>query len=46
LEDFTQAQKKAIMKRDNYRCAICGRSVADGVDLQVDHLKIKVAKQK
>lgn len=25
LEDFTQEQKEIIMKRDGYRCVICGR---------------------
>jgi hypothetical protein len=41
LEDFTPAQKEAIMKRDNYRCVICGRGVAEGVELHVDHIKPK-----
>jgi hypothetical protein len=41
LEDFTPAQKAAIMKRDNYRCVVCGRGLADGVELQVDHIKPK-----
>ena len=41
FEDFTQAQKEAIMKRDNYRCVVCGRGVAEGVELQVDHIKPK-----
>jgi len=41
LEDFTPAQKEAIMKRDNYRCVICGRGTKDGVELQVDHIKPK-----
>jgi len=41
LEDFTPAQKEAIMKRDNYRCVVCGSSVANGEELQVDHIKPK-----
>ena len=41
LEDFTQAQKEAIMKRDNYRCVVCGLGIANGVELQVDHIKPK-----
>lgn len=41
LEDFTKTQKEEIMKRDNYRCVICGRGVADGIELQVDHIKPK-----
>ena len=41
LKDFTEAQKKAILERDGYRCVICGRGVKDGVELQVDHIKPK-----
>lgn len=28
-----------VMKRDGFRCTICGRSAADGVKLHVDHIK-------
>ena len=28
-----------VMKRDNFRCTICGRSADDGVTLHVDHIK-------
>src|SRR3989344_9133331 len=41
LEDFTIAQKEEIFKRDNYRCVICGRGKADGVEIQADHIKSK-----
>ncbi len=41
LEDFTPAQKEAIMKRDNYRCVMCGLGKENGVELQVDHVKAK-----
>lgn len=41
LEDFTPTQKEAILKRDGYKCVICGRGIKDGVDLQVDHIKPK-----
>ncbi len=41
LEDFTAAQKRAILKRDGYRCVVCGRGVKDGVELQIDHIKPK-----
>jgi hypothetical protein len=41
LEEFTPAQKEEIMKRDNYRCVICGRGIKEGVELQVDHIKPK-----
>lgn len=41
LEDFTEEQKKQILKRDGYKCVICGRGIKDGVELQVDHIKPK-----
>lgn len=41
LEDFTAEQKKAILHRDDYRCVICGRGFADGIELQIDHIKPK-----
>ena len=41
LEDFTASQKKEIMKRDGYKCVICGRGVKDGFELHVDHIKPK-----
>lgn len=41
LEDFTAAQKKQILERDNYRCVICGKGREDGIELQVDHIKPK-----
>ena len=28
-----------VMKRDHFRCTICGRSADDGVTLHVDHIK-------
>ena len=41
LQDFTLEQKRAILKRDNYRCVICGKGRAEGVELHVDHIKPK-----
>lgn len=41
LEDFTIAQKAEIFKRDEYRCVICGKGPADGVEIQADHIKPK-----
>jgi hypothetical protein len=41
LEDFTESQKQEVMKRDNYRCVVCGRGREHGVELQVDHIKPK-----
>jgi predicted restriction endonuclease len=41
LEDFTQAQKNEILERDGYRCVICGKGRAEGVELHIDHIKPK-----
>lgn len=41
LEDFTQAEKKAILKRDNYKCVICGKGKKNGIELHVDHINPK-----
>ncbi len=41
LDEFTPKQKEAILKRDGYKCVICGRGIKDGVELQVDHIKPK-----
>lgn len=41
LKDFTQEQKEAILKRDGYKCVICGRGKKEGVELHVDHIKPK-----
>lgn len=38
LENFTHVQKLKILKRDNYRCVICGKGKEDGIELQVDHI--------
>jgi 5-methylcytosine-specific restriction endonuclease McrA len=40
-EDFTPAQKEAILRRDGYKCVICGRGEKDGVELHVDHIRPK-----
>ena len=41
LEDFTLTQKEEILKRDGYKCVICGRGKKDGVELHIDHIKPK-----
>lgn len=41
LEDFTEEQKQQILKRDDFRCVICGKGLQDGIELQVDHIKPK-----
>lgn len=39
--DFTMAQKNEILKRDGYKCVICGAGRENGADLHVDHIKPK-----
>lgn len=41
LEDFTPAQKEEILRRGNYRCAVCGKGREEGVELHIDHIKPK-----
>ncbi|MXY99956.1 HNH endonuclease [Candidatus Poribacteria bacterium] len=37
LQDFPQAAKLEILKKYNYRCAVCGQGKEDGVEIAVDH---------
>ena len=39
--DFSAAQKEKILKRDDYRCVVCGRGKKEGMELHVDHIKPK-----
>lgn len=41
LEDFSEAQKQAILKRDSFKCVICGLGKKEGEELHVDHIKPK-----
>lgn len=41
LFDFPSEIKKAIFKRDGYKCVLCGRGLKDGVELCADHIKPK-----
>ncbi len=41
LQDFTSTQKKKILERDGYRCAVCGKGIKEGVELHIDHIKPK-----
>ncbi|MCY3979570.1 MAG: HNH endonuclease signature motif containing protein [Chloroflexi bacterium] len=38
LEEFTEQQKNYIFSRDQYRCVVCGKGRADGVELHIDHI--------
>jgi 5-methylcytosine-specific restriction endonuclease McrA len=44
--DFTLSKewrefRYGILERDGFRCVLCGRTAADGVKLQVDHIKAR-----
>jgi len=41
VEDFTSKQKEEILRRGNYKCAICGLGVKEGEELHIDHIKPK-----
>jgi 5-methylcytosine-specific restriction endonuclease McrA len=41
LDDFTPKQKETILKRDGYKCIMCGKSKKHGMDLHIDHIKPK-----
>ena len=36
---MTKKLRYRVLKRDHYRCVICGRGAKDGVKLHVDHIK-------
>ena len=37
-QNFTHSQRQEILKRDGYRCVLCGQPRAPGVQLHVDHI--------
>ncbi|MCY3594196.1 MAG: HNH endonuclease [Bacteroidetes bacterium] len=37
-ELFTQSQKEEILRRGEYRCAMCGITESEGAQLHVDHM--------
>ena len=37
--DFSSAQKNEILKRDGYKCVVCGLGRENGLDLHIDHIK-------
>ncbi len=41
LEDFDPKTKAEILKRDGYKCVICGRGLKEGMELHADHIKAK-----
>ena len=43
LKNCSHSLRYDILKRDGFRCVICGRTANDGVKLHVDHI-IPIAK--
>jgi 5-methylcytosine-specific restriction endonuclease McrA len=41
LFDFPPYIKKKIFENDNYKCVVCGKGTADGVEICADHKKPK-----
>ena len=39
FDEFTQSEKNEIMKRDGYKCVVCGLGRENGLDLHIDHIK-------
>ena len=37
-QKLTASLRYDILKRDNFKCKLCGRSARDGVELEVDHI--------
>ena len=35
---MTQSLRYDVMRRDGFRCVLCGSSASDGVKLEVDHI--------
>lgn len=38
LEDFNQQIKEQVFQRDGYKCVICGKGKAEGIEIQADHI--------
>jgi hypothetical protein len=43
VEDFSEEVKLAAKQRDGWRCVMCGRGEAEGVEMQVDHIRPRSA---
>jgi hypothetical protein len=39
FDEFTQSEKNEILKRDGYKCVVCGLGRENGLDLHIDHIK-------
>jgi 5-methylcytosine-specific restriction endonuclease McrA len=43
LYDFSESQKQTILRAGGFKCVVCGMGTANGVDVQVDHIRPKDA---
>jgi len=41
LLDFSPGEKEKIFKKDGYKCVVCGRGIAEGVEICADHIRPK-----
>ena len=39
FDEFTQSEKNEILKRDGFKCVVCGLGRENGLDLHIDHIK-------
>lgn len=39
LQIFSEQQKREILERDGFKCAVCGLGKENGLSLQIDHIK-------
>ena len=39
FDEFTTSEKNEILKRDGFKCVVCGFGRENGVDLHIDHIK-------
>lgn len=38
LEDFSPPVKEQIFQRDKYKCVVCGKGTAEGMEIHADHV--------
>ena len=43
FDEFTAAEKRAILERDGYKCVVCGLGKESGLELHIDHIRPRSA---